>query len=128
MNSVLLRFSAVGWLMLVASCATTGEDRVIHVPVRPVAGIDPDIHDADACTKSGGWWTVVGRDRNEVCVIQAHDSGKACTDDSECEAFCMGPAGTSAGSAIAGTCSSGAIQPCGAMHVRQGRAVLSCVE
>ena len=122
------RIMLVGLLAVLSSCASPANDRVVRVPVRPAAGVDPDLRDADACTKAGGWWTTVGREATEACVIRAKDSGKACTDDADCEAFCAAPNGASAGSTATGTCTSGETGSCDAMHVRQHRAVVSCVE
>lgn len=124
----LSRRCLIGLFALASGCATHAGNHVIRVPVKPAAGADPGIVDADACTRAGGWWTVVGRGMKEACIIPAKDSGKACRDDSECEAFCAAALGASAGSTAPGTCTSGVVAPCDAMHVRQGRAVVSCVE
>jgi hypothetical protein len=35
-----------------------------------VAGVGEDIRTPEECSKVGGWWTKVGREQTEACVIR----------------------------------------------------------
>jgi hypothetical protein len=122
------RACVIGLLLLTTGCISRPENRTVVVPIRPSAGIDAAIRDPETCTKAGGWWTSVGRDAQQACIIQASDAGKVCDDDSECEAFCAAPTGTPAGSVVRGTCSSGLVSACAEALVRSSRAEASCIE
>jgi hypothetical protein len=101
---------------------------VVHVP--RTSGIRPDIAEPEQCMAIGGWWTKVDSDEREGCVLSPTDSGRSCRDDSECQsAFCVAPPDSRAGAdAVAGECSSGLIGRCKRLHIKQGRAVVDCIE
>lgn len=42
-----------------------------------------------ACSIQGGTWQRMGRAGNYACVLTTVDSGKSCTDSSQCEERCL---------------------------------------
>ena len=122
-----VRYLLAGLLML-GGCASQTAPHVIAVPVRPVAGVSDDIRTPEKCARAAGWWTKVGRDGNEACVIEARDRGKPCANDAECETFCAAPIGATEGAKAIGTCASGTVGHCDVRHVKNGRAKVACIE
>lgn len=56
------------------------------------------------CRAHGGSWKKVGLAGTEECDLPARDAGRACSDDSECEAACITNDKTPAGSPATGHC------------------------
>jgi len=66
-----------------------------------LAQITPRADTKKECLHSNGKWL------NGGCVVFTHDSGKACSDHSECEAYCRTSKSVNPGTApITGICSS----------------------
>jgi hypothetical protein len=84
--------------LLLAGCA--------HSPA-PMA--KPSIPQTQAeCIAKGGSWTTLGlpmADKLRTCDLKATDSGKSCTDSSECQGICVAPPSAQAGSRVTGQCS-----------------------
>ena len=60
------------------------------------------------CLARGGSWTTLGLpmpDKPKTCDLKATDSGKTCTDSSQCQGACLAPATAAAGAAATGSCS-----------------------
>jgi len=56
------------------------------------------------CRSHGGIWAEGGASRRYGCFLQTGDSGRACTDDIECEDICEAPAGAEYGTKTTGHC------------------------
>jgi hypothetical protein len=88
----------------VAIClALAGCARQVVSVVRPVI---PQTE--TECIAKGGAWTTLGLpmpDKPKTCDLKATDSGKHCTDSSECQGICLAPQSAQAGSRAAGQCS-----------------------
>jgi hypothetical protein len=124
---MLTRASLIGLTVLLAGCASDASTRVVRVPVVPFAGINSDIHEANECSNAGGWWTEAGEGR-DACVMLATDSGKECSDDTECQAFCAAEVGTPDGVATKGKCAIDMRSRCRMQHVLGGHARIECIE
>ena|SRR6218665_1890633 len=60
------------------------------------------------CIGRGGNWTTLGLPapgKPKICDIKTNDSGKSCTDSSQCEGSCLAPGKAGPGTATAGSCS-----------------------
>jgi hypothetical protein len=77
---------------------------------RPVATVaKPSIPQSEAeCGARGGNWTTLGLPypgKPKVCDLKATDSGKVCSDSSECQGLCVAPDSVASGLKANGTCS-----------------------
>ena len=62
--------------------------------------------DQESCEEVGGEWKVWGNALGAVaeCNLPTSDSGKICSDSSECESYCEAPSGSEIGSRVVGEC------------------------
>ena len=60
----------------------------------------------ESCETLGGVWKVWGDARNPQpeCNLPTSDSGKSCTDSSQCESYCEAPKGSAIGAKAEGKC------------------------
>ena len=76
--------------------------------VAPVA--KPSIPRTEAeCGARGGNWTTLGLPypgKPKICDLKTTDSGKVCSDSSECQGSCVAPDSVASGLKATGTCSS----------------------
>jgi hypothetical protein len=63
---------------------------------------------AAECSARGGNWTALGLPypgKPKVCDLKTTDSGKVCSDSSECQGSCLAPERVMSGTHAVGTCS-----------------------
>ena len=62
--------------------------------------------DKESCETLGGVWKVWGdtRDSKPGCNLPTTDSGKSCTDSSQCESYCEAPKGSAIDAKVEGKC------------------------
>lgn len=61
--------------------------------------------DKDSCEAKGGKWEQVDNPSSmPACNLPTTDSGKICTDSSQCESYCQAPSGAATGAKVSGTC------------------------
>lgn len=63
---------------------------------------------AAECGARGGNWTTLGLSypgKPKVCDLKTTDSGRVCSDSSECQGSCLAPDSVSSGLKAVGTCS-----------------------
>ena len=86
---------------------------------------------AAECTARGGAWTTLGLPypgKPKVCDLKATDSGKVCSDSSECQGSCVAPDSIASGSKASGTCSAYVSNFGNVKLVEHGKVVLLKVE
>ena len=86
--------------LVLAGCAHPAVRVPVAKPVIPQTESD--------CIAKGGSWTTLGLpmpDKPKTCDLKASDSGKFCTDSSECQGICMASESALVGSRTTGQCS-----------------------
>ncbi len=116
----------IALVALLAGCTAGPPRRITYVPV-PESAINDYVRDPKLCSMAGGWWTGIG-DGREVCVMQTLDSGKECTDDTQCQAYCSAGVGIPGGTKTAGKCAFDKRDMCRVPHVVGGEAQIVCLE
>ncbi len=84
-----------------------------------------------ACGARGGNWTTLGLPypgKPKVCDLKATDSGKVCSDSSECQGSCVAPDSVASGLKTTGTCSAYVSNFGNVKLVEHGKVVLLNVE
>jgi hypothetical protein len=74
-RSILLAIVALLTLSSLAS-----ESKIVEKPKQP--------ENKQQCTERGGKWILFPMGQFYFCAIKANDSGRACSDDSECQGDC----------------------------------------
>jgi hypothetical protein len=92
----------------------------------------PSIPQTEAeCSARGGNWTTLGLPypgKPKVCDLKTTDSGKVCSDSSECQGSCVAPEGIASSLKATGVCSA-YISSFGSLKlVEHGKVVLLNVE
>jgi hypothetical protein len=100
---------------------------------RPVATVaKPSIPQTEtACSARGGNWTTLGLPypgKPKICDLKTTDSGKLCSDSSECQGSCIAPEGVARGLKATGTCSAYVSNFGNLKLVEHGKVVLLNVE
>jgi hypothetical protein len=92
----------------------------------------PSVPQTEAeCAARGGTWTTLGLPypgKPKVCHLKAEDSGKVCSDSSECQGSCVAPDNVASGTKASGTCSAYVSNFGNVKVVEHGKAVLLNVE
>ena len=98
MPSLKLLFSAA----LLVTCQVFAQAPSAKVVKPAVPATEPE------CVGRGGSWTTLGLPapgKPKICDLKTKDSGKSCTDSSQCEGSCLAPSKATPGTAAAGSCS-----------------------
>jgi hypothetical protein len=83
------------------------------------------------CAARGGNWTTLGLPypgKPKVCDLKATDSGKVCSDSSQCQGSCIAPDSVASGVKASGTCSAYVSNFGNVKLVEHGKVVLLNVE
>ena len=86
--------------ILVSACA---DQKLVATVAKPAVP-----QTAAECGAQGGNWTTLGLSypaKPKVCDLKTTDSGKVCSDSSECQGSCIAPKGAARGIKAMGTCS-----------------------
>jgi hypothetical protein len=86
---------------------------------------------AAECAARGGNWTTLGLPypgKPKVCDLKATDSGKVCSDSSQCQGSCIAPDSVASGVKASGTCSAYVSNFGNVKLVEHGKVVLLNVE
>jgi hypothetical protein len=86
---------------------------------------------ATECGARGGNWTTLGipyPGKPKVCDLKTTDSGKVCSDSSECQGSCLAPDRVASGVKASGTCSAYVSNFGNVKRVEHGKVVLLNVE
>lgn len=109
--------------LLVSACAARQAVTTVATPSIPQTESE--------CSAHGGHWTTLGLQysgKPKGCDLETTDSGKLCSDSSECQGSCVAPEGVAAGLETSGTCSAYVSNFGKLKLVEHGRAVLLNVE
>lgn len=87
--------------LLVAGCAT---ETSMASRCR-MDGAGPQAGSENECRVVGGSWERRGMMNVLICAVPTSDAGKPCRDTSDCQSFCVAPAGAPAGKRVTGSCS-----------------------
>ena len=86
--------------LLISACAGPRLAATVPKPAVPQTAAE--------CGARGGNWTTLGISypgKPKVCDLKTTDSGKACSDSSECQGSCVAPDSVVSGVNASGTCS-----------------------
>jgi hypothetical protein len=86
--------------LVVSACAGPRLAATVAKPAIPQTAAE--------CSARGGNWTTLGLPypgKPKVCDLKATDSGKVCSDSSECQGSCVAPDNIASGAKASGTCS-----------------------
>jgi hypothetical protein len=109
--------------LVVSACAGPRLAATVAKPAVPQTAAE--------CVARGGHWTTLGvpyPGKPKVCDLKATDSGKACSDSSECQGSCVAPDSVATGLKATGTCSSYLSNFGNVKLVEHGKAMLLHVE
>ena len=86
--------------LVISACAAPRLVAPVAKPAVPQTAVE--------CAARGGDWTTLGvpyPGKPKVCDLKATDSGKVCSDSSECQGSCVAPDSVASGAKASGTCS-----------------------
>jgi hypothetical protein len=109
--------------LVVSACADPRLAATVSKPTIPQTAAE--------CTARGGNWTTLGLPypgKPKVCDLKATDSGKICSDSSECQGSCVAPDSVASGAKTSGTCSAYVSNFGSVKLVEHGKVVLLDVE
>ena len=109
--------------LVVSACAGTRSAATVAKPAIPQTAAE--------CAARGGSWTTLGLPypgKPRVCDLQATDSGKVCSDSSECQGSCLASDSAASGVKTTGTCSAYVSNFGNVKLVEHGKVVLLNVE
>ena len=109
--------------LVVSACAGPRLAATVTKPVVPQSAAE--------CAARGGNWTTLGLPypgKPKVCDLKATDSGKVCSDSSECQGSCVAPDSIASGAKAIGTCSAYVSNFGNVKLVEHGKVVLLNVE
>jgi hypothetical protein len=100
---------------------------------RPVAAVaKPTIPQTETeCSAQGGNWTTLGLpypSKPKICDLKTTDSGKLCSDSTECQGSCVAPEGVASSRKATGACSAYVSNFGSLKLVEHGKIVLLNVE
>ncbi|MDE2157230.1 MAG: hypothetical protein KGJ32_15300 [Xanthomonadaceae bacterium] len=109
--------------LVISACADPRVAATVAKPAIPQTAAE--------CAARGGNWTALGLPfpgKPKVCDLKAADSGKACSDSSECQGSCVAPDNIASGAKASGTCSAYVSNFGNVKIVEHGKVVLLNVE
>jgi hypothetical protein len=109
--------------LVASACAGPNLSATLAKPAIPQTAVE--------CAARGGDWTTLGvpyPGKPKVCDLKATDSGKTCSDSSECEGSCVAPDSVASGVKASGTCSAYVADFGNVKRVEHGKVVLLNVE
>ena len=109
--------------LVVSACAGPRLAATVAKPAIPQTAAE--------CGARGGNWTTLGLSypgKPKVCDPKATDSGKVCSDSSECQGSCLAPDSVASGVKATGTCSAYVANFGSVKLVEHGKVVLLNVE
>ena len=109
--------------LVVSACAGSRLAATVEKPAVPQTAAE--------CAARGGNWTTLGvpyPGKPKVCDLKASDSGKVCSDSSDCQGLCVAPDSVASGAKANGTCSAYVSNFGNVKRVEHGKVVLLNVE
>ena len=109
--------------LVVGACASSRSVATVAKPSVPRTEAE--------CVARGGTWTTLGipyPGKPKVCDLKTTDSGKVCSDSSECEGLCVALDSIASGVKASGTCSAYVSNFGNVKLVEHGKVVLLNVE